>query len=319
MLRPTRSVAYAALAAIALAALPASSAEAQRRDRDRYGSWIDTTFAFARGGLVDAGHVNGDITITTWDRPEVRVRAWAEEGRIIPSFSRSTVRLRIEGERRGRETRIGDSAYEITVPVGTRVKAGSVSGDVRVEGTRAEVEASSVSGDMTVDDTEGLTSVTTVSGDVVATRVAGDLTVRSVSGELTVRGVRGDVRASTVSGEVELQEMTSRAVTAKSTSGDVRYVGALERGGRYEFNSHSGTITLRLPDDASADVSLATFSGSLDSDFPVTLGGGARTASRRSGRDLDFVLGDGGARLSVQTFSGDVRLERASGRARRDR
>lgn len=293
--------------ALAVTALAAAPAAAQRGESAEYRSRIDTTFAFSRGGLVDAGQVAGDVVVTTWNRQEVRVRAWAEHGQVRSRFSNDRVWLRVEGEENGRNRRIGDSRFEITVPVGTRINVASVSGDVQVDGTRGEVEASSVSGDVEVSDAEGLTSVNSVSGDVTVRRVAGDLSVQSVSGDVDVGEVNGDVRASTVSGEIGLRALRSRAVAAKSTSGEIEFDGSLERGGRYEFRSHSGGITLRLPSDAGADVSLSTFSGSLDTDFPVTIGG---RESRRTGRDMDFTLGGGGARLSVQTFSGDVALER---------
>ena len=52
---------------------------------------------------------------------------------------------------------------------------------------------------------------------------------------------------------------------------------------------------------------MSTFSGSLESDFPVTIGG---REGRNRGRDLQFTLGGGGARVTVETFSGDENLER---------
>lgn len=295
-------------AALLAATLVAAPAEAQRRGPGDYRSWIDTTYAFSRGGVVDADQVAGDVIVTTWDRPEVRVRAWAQYGQVRSRLSSDRVELGVEGERNGgRNGRIGDSGFEITVPRGTRVKLASVSGDVRVEGTDAEVETSVVSGDLTVRGVSGMASVNSVSGDVTVSQVNGDLVVRSVSGDIDVRDVTGDVRASTVSGEIGLDGLRSRTVTAKSTSGDIDFAGALDRSGRYEFRSHSGTITVRVPSDAGADVSFSTFSGSFESDFPVTIGGAER---RRSGRDMEFTLGGGGARLMVQTFSGDVNLER---------
>ncbi len=298
--------------ALVLAALAASTADAQRRDRGDYRSWIDTTYAFDRGGVVDADQVAGDVVVTTWDRPEVRVRAWAQHGLVRSRLTRDRVELRVEGEPEGgRNRRIGDSGFEITVPRGTRVKLASVSGDVRVEGTGGEVEASAVSGDLTVRDVGGMASVHSVSGDVTVSRVAGDLVVRSVSGDIDVREVTGDVRASTVSGEMELQSLRSRMVSAKSTSGDIDFSGALDSGGRYEFKSHSGDITVRVPSGAAADVSFSTFSGSFDSDFPVTIGGSDRRG-RGSGRSMEFTLGGGGPRLTVQTFSGDASLESGS-------
>ena len=72
-------------AALALTTLALSGASAQRGDtRDRASqdaqSRIDTTFAFSRSGVVDLTQVSGDIIVTSWDRAEARVRAYAERG-----------------------------------------------------------------------------------------------------------------------------------------------------------------------------------------------------------------------------------------------
>lgn len=303
------------VAALAFAAIGSDAgAQRSREGSAAMRSVIDTTYRFARGGLVDVEHISGDIAVTAWNRPDVRVRAWVENGRVISQFSSSRVQLRVEGDRNSRGNRgIGDSRYEIMVPVGTRVRAVSVSGDVSVAGSGAEVDISSVSGDVEVTDAVGLTSVTSVSGDVRVTKVRGDLSVRSVSGDVTVQEAVGDVRANTVSGELSLTGLNSRNVTAKTTSGDIDFAGTLNRDGRYQFNSHSGEVRLTLPDDAGAEFSLRTFSGELDSAFPVTLGGRNRTNSR----SMEFTLGSGGARITAETFSGDVTLRRAGGRTRR--
>ncbi len=303
---------------IAVAAIVAvgsdAGAQRSRQDNDGMRSVIDTTYRFAKGGLVDVEQTSGDIEVTVWNRQEVRVRAWVEHGRVVSQFSNSHVRLRVEGERNWRGNRaVGDSRYEIMVPVGTRVRAASVSGDVSVTNSGAEVDVSSVAGDVEVTGAVGLTSATSVSGDVRVQNVRGDLSVRSVSGDVTVREAEGDVQANTVSGELSLTGLRSRNVTGKTTSGDIDFSGTLNRDGRYQFNSHSGEVRLTLPDDAGAEFSIRTFSGELDSAFPVTLGGRNRTSSR----SMEFTLGNGGARITAETFSGDVTLRRTSGRSRR--
>ena len=310
-----RSFTAALAVAIALAAGATDVAAQRGRGGDEpMRGVLDTTYRFDRNGLVDAEQVSGDIVVTTWDRPEVRVRAWIERGRVISDLSSSRVRLRVEGERDSRGNRhLGDSRYEITVPVGTRVRAASVSGNVKVTDSGSEVEATSVSGDVAVSNAVGLTSVTSVSGDVRVQRVRGDLTIRSVSGDVTVEDAEGDVRAGSVSGELTLLRLRSRSVTAKSTSGDIDFLGTIDDDGRYQFSTHSGDVRLALPADVSADVSVRTFSGEMDSAFPITLGG----RNRASARSMEFTLGNGGARITAETFSGDVTLRNSDGRSRR--
>ena len=310
MHRPLRFLLFAA--ALAAPLLRPTAADAQRDDRASYRSWIDTSFAFGRDGYVDLGQISGDVVVSTWDRAEVRVRAWAEYGRIEPSFSSNRVQLRVEPAPRGeRRDRVGDSRYEVTVPAGVRVRVASVSGDLRVTGTRSEVEASSTSGDVVIADGGGLTTVGTVSGDITVTNLTGDLVARTTSGDVAVRGAEGDVRVTSVSGDVALRDVAARSVAARATSGDVTYEGNFVRGGRYEFATHSGDVRLVLPPGVSAEMTMQSYSGSMDTDFPVTLAAGARGSTRP--RTLEFAIGDGGARVRAETFSGDVVLRRRGG------
>ena len=105
--------------AFALGTFAPAGAGAQRgndRNRDREfqeaQSRVDTTFAFGATGVVDLRQISGDIVVTTWDRPEARVRAYAERGRVRTGFSSSRLSLDIEAVR----GRVGDSRFEVTVP-----------------------------------------------------------------------------------------------------------------------------------------------------------------------------------------------------------
>ena len=299
------------LMTLALAVLVPGSAFAQRdRDRDDEGaqSRIDTTFAFSRTGSVDLTQISGDIIVNTWDRNEARVRAYAERGRVESRLSSSRLSLELERVR----GRIGDSKFEVWVPAGVRVIARSTSGDVSVKGTKGSVDARSTSGDVEVTDATDRIVLESVSGDVRASRLTGDVRGESVSGTLELRDVKGDVRAETTSGDISLLGVTSGSVYATTVSGEVEYDGTIDRDGHYEFHSHSGDIRLELPEGSSAQFSIETFSGSLDSDFSITLQPGQRTNSRP--RRFEFTLGSGNARITAETFSGDIVLARRSRR-----
>jgi hypothetical protein len=95
--------------ALATLALAPNGAGAQRdRDREREfqeaQSRMDTTFAFSRNGIVDLTQISGDIVVTSWDRAEARVRAYAERGRVRSGISSSSLSLVIESVR----GRVGD-------------------------------------------------------------------------------------------------------------------------------------------------------------------------------------------------------------------
>ena len=97
----------------------------------------------------------------------------------------------------------------------------------------------------------------------------------------------------------------------ETVSGDVAYAGTVDPAGRYDFHSHSGTVHLELPAGTNAALSMETFSGEIDRQFPLTLRPEAATSDRgRRPRRMEFTLGTGGPRINVETFSGDVVIER---------
>jgi DUF4097 and DUF4098 domain-containing protein YvlB len=129
------------------------------------------------------------------------------------------------------------------------------------------------------------------------------LSAGSVSGDVAVTGAEGDVRVSSVSGDVEALRLRASSVRATSVSGDVRVsIDALTGDGSLRFTSVSGDVVAELPQSLNADVSMRTVSGSLDTEFPITLNGRMRRNS------LEARIGQGGRELDVTTVSGDVTL-----------
>lgn len=291
--------------------VPARDAAAQRRTftDNGYESRIDTTFAFDKNGSLSLSTTNGDIVVTGWSRNEIRVRATSENDNIRFTASSARVTLDVGGARRGSDTR-----FEVTVPYGVRVNAQTQSGDIRVRGTRGAVELHAQNGDIDVDDVATRLDISSLSGDIAARNVNGDCQVNTVSGEVRLIDVRGSVDASTVSGDIDLRGVVAKLVRAKTTSGGVNFEGTIDPSGRYELLSHSGDVGLRIPRDASAQLTVSTWSGSIDSQFPITLRPGEQSIGLEKSKRFTFDIGGGGARITVEVFSGDITIS-SSGRA----
>jgi DUF4097 and DUF4098 domain-containing protein YvlB len=126
----------------------------------------------------------------------------------------------------------------------------------------------------------------TFSAPVSVTGVRGDLTVDGFSSEIRLTDVGGPTRVKTFSGDVDVE-------ARGWTDGDDLNV-----------NTFSGGVTLRLPDSARGSIDFDTFSGSFNSDLPVTLS----SSSRRNFRGM--LNGGGNADFRLKTFSGDVSIRR---------
>jgi DUF4097 and DUF4098 domain-containing protein YvlB len=287
--------------AVALGLTLPIAAQAQGRTQ------IDTTVRIDRQGTVDLSLISGTIRVTGWDRPDVKISATADgDARLRFDANSSRITLTVDHEgRRGRYNshRGGDARYVVSVPRGPRLSLEAVSGDITASGSQSEIDASSVSG--SVDVTGGVREVNaeSVSGSVSVSQVNGNLRAESVSGNVRAETVSGSVEASTVSGAIRLVGIQSRDVRTETVSGEILYTGSIESGGRYGFESHSGTIRLNIPRSAGANVSVETFSGDVSTDFTVTRQPGDRARQRGS---FEFTIGDGRARISAQTFSGRI-------------
>jgi DUF4097 and DUF4098 domain-containing protein YvlB len=278
------------------------NADAQRRRSD-YSSRIDTTFAFDKNGTLTVTSWNGDIVVTGWSRDQVHVRATSDDDNLQIDASRSRLALGVAGSRRG-----GEARFEVSVPYGVRVTARAQSGDVTVRGTRGEVEVHSQSGDVTVDDVAGRLDVNSFSGDLTATNVNADVQINSISGSVKITDLRGSVDVGTVSGDIDLRGVTSRSVRGKTTSGDVTFDGTIDAAGRYDLNTHSGDVRLHIPRDASAQLTVSTWNGGIDSEFPITLRPGEHGIGSATAKRFTFEIGGGAARISAETFSGDITI-----------
>jgi DUF4097 and DUF4098 domain-containing protein YvlB len=270
--------------------------EQERRQREMAGS-LDTTVTFDARGTISVTCPQGAVIVTGSDRNEIKVRARTENGSI--RFTSNGMRATLEpASGRG----CNDGRFEITVPVGARVSARSFSGSVSVKGVRGDVETRTQSADVDIRDA-GRIDVESLSGDVTIQGVAGESAINTVSGDIDLGGARGDLTIETVSGDIDLRDVVAKQIRVHTTSGDVAFAGAIMPDGRYEYNTHSGEIRLALPGDVGAQLSIGTFNGGIESDFPITL-----KADSHDNKRLSFTLGQGTARIIAETFSGDITL-----------
>lgn len=127
----------------------------------------------------------------------------------------------------------------------------------------------------------------------------------SVSGDVSVTGAQGDVRANTVSGDVILDKLHASSIKANTVSGDLQVrVDELMGRGDFSFNTVSGDLTLMVPRNFDADLTMSSVSGDVSSDFALTVGANSRM--RRG--SVEARIGNGGRRLDVHSVSGSLHL-----------
>lgn len=207
-----------------------------------------------------------------------------------------------------------DVDYTVAVPAGVALDVYSVSGRIRVDGVKGSIRFGSVSGSISSVNTPKVEYVRTVSGNVDLGDIShdGNLTLSSVSANIDLSGVKArSLDVNTVSGDVRLHNAAVERLTARGLSGAFEYGGTLVRNGRYEVNSHAGSVRFTLAGDTGFELNAGSFSGSIRSDYRMTVGGDSRDlrpqrgpGARRDG--LQSTFGDGSARLDLHTFSGNI-------------
>lgn len=224
---------------------------------------------------------------TDGDRVVVRARDGGDLDREIGiEAGPATVRIRDEGAER---LRIGPLTIgtgrspdlDVDVPRTARISVRTLSGDVVALGIGAASRWATASGDLRIQLDAGPVSVESMSGDVtIDASVAVELAARSVSGRLQVRAPR------------------LLRLDASTTSGDVNVDADLPDGEASTISSVSGDVRLSTRSDVRIDAK--TVAGDVRASVPHRAEGG------RGHRTL--IVGDGRARVSIRTMSGDVLL-----------
>jgi hypothetical protein len=289
--------------------LPAQQDRGRGDDRSR----IDTTFAFDKSGEVNLSLPAGEIRVTAWARAEARVVATSERGLISSSFSPN--RLRLEVRSRGNT---GRTRYDVSVPIGVRVNATVASGTINVSGTRGALSLTSASGTITASDATGRSEIETASGRIVLQRFDGTTKVSAMSGQVDITDVAGDLSMEVVSGTVRIDRARLEGFQFESASGSLDFAGTLAAQGRHDIQVNSGTVTLRFPAGFGATIELESFRGELQSpDFPVTLRPSGGNDRGRNSERQQYAINGGGARITIDTFSGGVFLRQIGASERR--
>jgi hypothetical protein len=99
-----------------------------------------------------------------------------------------------------------------------------------------------------------------------------------------------------------LEVITSDNVSVNVVDGDIAYEGTIADGGRYVLSTHDGDLDVLIPDGANARISIDTFSGELDTDFPVELEGDFGK------KRISFTVGTGKALVELSAFDGTISL-----------
>ena len=269
-----------ATAAVLLAAAPLAGA-AQNLSRSA---------TVAADAAIDVSNVEGRVDVTAWDRNEVELTAVLESDKDRLEFEATERQVRIKVVRPDDHFHGSDEAtLTLKIPKGARISAETVSADITVAGVLGEQRLESVSGEVRTQAFDAPVKLRTVSGD----------------GTINGTGSKAAVTAGSVSGGLGINLAAAERLNAESISGDIDAHVELLPTARVEMETVSGTITLTMKPPVNAEFDLESFSGDIDNCF----GQKARDKNRYGpGSELSFTQGTDGARVSIDSLSGDITI-----------
>lgn len=289
--------------ALAIAALPAFA-----------GTPINEIRPLAADGSVSIENIKGRIVVRTWAQPQVRITGTlgkgAEKLEVDGDGRDLSIEVKYPDRRNGWGWNRNDmepTILEITVPQKVSLDIESVSAEVDVQQIAGrKLDVSSVSGNIVVTaSSPGEASFENVSGNTTLRITTDNVSAESVSGDINLQGgLSGRVSMETVSGNASLIAKTLSKLQFSSVSGDADVQAVLAANGVVTGETVSGTLRLSLPKTTSAQLSIETFSGDINS--PV---GKVDREEYGPGKSLDARLGQGQGKIRLESFSGDVDLE----------
>jgi DUF4097 and DUF4098 domain-containing protein YvlB len=244
-------------------------------------------YPLTSGGSIRITNVSGNIKIQGGEGNSVVVNAFKEgrdadkvEVEDLSSVKDNRVELRVrypkcnndDGNRHGCSYN-ADVRFEVTVPRSLNLsldRIATASGDIEVTGVEANVNVATASGDVTVADSHGTIRAATASGD------------------MRIRNVSGQVSASSASGNVEVA------------------IARLEGSENMKFATASGDVNVQMPSDLDADVSMATVSGTIKTDFPIEV----KKQEYTGGSHAEGRIGGGLRKVHIASASGNLSLTR---------
>jgi DUF4097 and DUF4098 domain-containing protein YvlB len=297
------------VAAIVLLVHAAAPTRATAQDRSRGAARTDQTVDVTRGTRLRLEGLSGAATVRAWDKDAVRVQArHASATRVSVRNVKAVVSVQSDST----SGPPGGVDYEINVPRWMPVSVEVTFDDITIEGTESDVSAETVRGNITIKGGAGSVRAESVEGKVLVEGVRGRVDVSSVNDLIRIDGAAGEISADTTNGSVTLTRIQASMVKATTVNGNISYDGAIADVGHYSLATHNGDILVSIPEQSNVTFEVRTYNGSFNPDLPVK----GVPPARRGGHGL-YTLGNGSARMELESFGGSIRVRdaRAAGRS----
>ncbi len=294
------TIARAVTGALASILLLTSPALAQKK--------VDRKQALGMEAALRIVNMVGSVTVHGWDKDTIMVRGTLGAGDTFymgGGYTGAKMFVESVNERDPKPTRL-----EVWVPARVRLWVKTATASIDVSDVAGGLDLYVVSGTIDVTGNPRELNAEAIDGDVHITGSPSWVRAKSATGAITFQGASSDAAFSTVSGPIKVDggKGLFERTKIETVTGNITFAGRLDRSGAFDFDTHSGSIDIAIPEKTSATFSVVTIAGTITnniskkSPIPGRFGRGAELTLDESG---------GGAKVSVRTFKGAVTLRRA--------
>jgi DUF4097 and DUF4098 domain-containing protein YvlB len=269
----------------------------------------EKTFSIQPGNDLKVEASSGDVTITSWDKPQVYIKVSGNEKareKVDFKFNNSDNEVSVIAKRHGGFFNWFSSGiklrFEIKVPAEFNTNINTSGGDIMVGQVRGNNKLRTSGGDVWVKNTDGVLKISTSGGEINLDSNSGELNVSTSGGDIKAREFKGNISASTSGGDIYLKGSDSK-IYAETSGGDIRLDYTGENRG-IDLETSGGDIQIKLPADFNASANMHTSGGDIECDLT------ANNAKRISSSRFEADLNNGGANLSAKTSGGDITVKK---------
>jgi hypothetical protein len=249
----------------------------------------------------------GSVIVHGWNKDTLLVRGTLAPGdNFFMGGNYTGAKMGVESvnERDPKPTRL-----EIWVPTRVRLWIKTATANIDVSDVAGGLDLYVVSGTIEVRGSPAELNAEAIDGDIHITGSPSWVRAKSATGAITLQGASSDAAFSTVSGPIKVDggKGVFERTKIETVTGNISFAGRLDRGGAFDFDTHSGSIDIAIPEKTGATFSVVTISGSITNNVSKN-----RPIAGRFGRGAELVADEsgGGAKVSVRTFKGAVTLRR---------
>ena len=209
------------------------------------------SFNVQKGDLLDVKIEQGNITVNTWDKSEVKISAKNIEDDESGFFTMEQKSGKVEVRFKGDDS--DEFFLELTIPADILIDLKTGGGNVTINNDlKDKVNIKTGGGNISAKGIGGNASITTGGGNIKLADINGDARISTAGGDIQLGSINGKAEISTAGGNIKVGSVNSTADI--STAGGNVNIGTV--GGNLDVATAGGNINVDVV-SGTADISTA--------------------------------------------------------------